>query len=731
VPAAPDRSSHDDFRPDIEGLRGVAVLTVVLFHAGLAGVIGGFIGVDVFFVISGFLITGLLLREHERTGRIAFLPFYARRARRLLPAAIVVLVATLIAALNLVAPLDRPAVGLDGAAAALSIGNIRFAMASGDYFANVAAPSPFLHFWSLAVEEQFYLLWPALILVAARGLNARRRLVLALIAVVAASFAANLILTDLAANWAFYSLPTRAWELGLGGLAAVVVGTGLTGRAPRIVAGATGWIGLAAIAVATLTFDPDLAYPGVAALVPALGAAVLLAFGHRRFGPGTLLAVPPLRFVGRISYSLYLVHWPILVLAPFALGGPVDDLGRAGLVVLSVVVAVASWAIVETPFRRPLPRIVAPPARTISVGLAAIMAVVVVVAGPSIGWSAAQASTALTAQPALSELTDGSDAAWAEELATIAPSDELGEEPADAPAATATTAAVEVAGASNPPAASASPRPVVPADVAVTGALPSDVRPALADARADEDRLRSDGCLAFERVTVPPDCTYGVATSRFTVALVGDSHAAQWFPALDRLARHEGWRVVTFVKVACPFIDMRVSNTALKREYRECADFNEATLDRLAAMKPDLTIVSMSRIAIHPMSAADDTVAAKGAAVGRMLARIPGRVAILVDTPYAGRDVPACLSEHTTRVEACAIPHAIAYTDHLGGLETTAAKAAGAARINLTKRICIGDPCPVVVNDRIVYRDIGHLTATFARSLAPALDAAIEAILAR
>jgi peptidoglycan/LPS O-acetylase OafA/YrhL len=169
VPAVPDRSSHDGFRPDIEGLRGVAVLIVVLFHASLAGVIGGFVGVDVFFVISGFLITGLLLREHERTGRIAFLAFYARRARRLLPAAVVVLVATLVAALNLAAPLDRPAVGLDGAAAALSIGNIRFALASGDYFANIAGPSPFLHFWSLAVEEQFYLIWPALILLAARG----------------------------------------------------------------------------------------------------------------------------------------------------------------------------------------------------------------------------------------------------------------------------------------------------------------------------------------------------------------------------------------------------------------------------------------------------------------------------------------------------------------------------------------------------------------------------------
>jgi peptidoglycan/LPS O-acetylase OafA/YrhL len=722
VPAVQDRSNHDGFRPDIEGLRGIAVLTVVLFHAGLAGVAGGFVGVDVFFVISGFLITGLLLRERERTGRIAFLAFYARRARRLLPAAIVVLVATLVAAQNLVAPLDRPAVGLDGAAAALSIGNIRFALASGDYFANVASPSPFLHFWSLAVEEQFYLLWPALILLVARGVHARRRLVIGLVGLVGASFAANLVLTDLAANWAFYSLPTRAWELGLGGLAAVAVGAGIVERAPRGTLAALGWAGLAAIAVATLTFDSSLAWPGVAAVVPALGTAVLLAAGRRRLGPSAVLSMAPLRFIGRISYSLYLVHWPVLVLAPFVFGGPLDDLGRAGLVGLAGLLAVASWALIETPFRGPLPRLVSPPGRTVSVGLATIAAVVVIAAAPAMAWGAGAVATA----PEPSGSLDSGDAAWPDELAVADPSSPA-VDPTTRP--TPTTAGGDPNG-SAPPTPSSTPRPSLPVDVAASGALPPDVQPALADARSDEERLRADGCLAFERITVPPDCTYGVAGAAFTVALVGDSHASQWFPALERLARHEGWRVVTFVKVACPFIDMRVSNTALKREYRECADFNEATLRRLADIRPDLTLVSMSRIAIHPMSPADDTVAAKGAAVGRMVGRIPGRVAILVDTPYAGRDVPACLSQHPSSVEACAIPRSVAFTDHLGGIESIAAKAAGAARIDLTKRICIGDPCSVVVNDRIVFRDIGHLTATFSRSLAPALDAALATILA-
>jgi hypothetical protein len=275
--------------------------------------------------------------------------------------------------------------------------------------------------------------------------------------------------------------------------------------------------------------------------------------------------------------------------------------------------------------------------------------------------------------------------------------------------------------------------PAIPAkgpvpDIANSGTLPADVKPALAKARSDEERLRADGCLAFEAVTEPARCVYGNKSAKFVVALVGDSHAAQWFPALERLARHEDWRVVTFVKVSCPFIDMRIRNLALKREYRECAAFNEATVAQLAVLRPDLTLISMSRLATRPMNAADDTIAATGSAVGRMVARIPGRTALIVDTPYAKRNVPSCLSSHQDDIDACAIPHQIAFTERLGDVEAVASKASGAGLIDLTARICIADPCPVVVNGLIVYRDESHLTATFSRSLAPALMTAIAAV---
>jgi len=717
MPTPDSARAHDAFRPDIEGMRGLAVAVVVLFHAGLPGVIGGFVGVDVFFVISGFLITGLLLREHERTGRIGLPQFYARRVRRLLPAAGVVLGLTLVVALNVVAPLDRPSVGLDGAAAALSIGNIRFAVAAGDYFSSVGTQSPFLHFWSLAVEEQFYLVWPALILLAARGAHARRRVGVVVACLTIASFAANIFLTDTAANWAFYSLPTRAWELGLGGMLAV--GAVVIARIPGSLVGLAGWLGFGAIVVAATTFDSSSAYPGMAALLPSVGAVALLAGGSRRLGPGRLLSLGPLRFLGKISYSLYLVHWPIFVLAPVVIGAELDEIAMWGLVGLSVTVASISWALVETPFRSGRPRFAVRPARTLSVGLAVVLAVVAVAVGPSLG---VQPDSAIAATEIVtSGSTDPVDEAWVDGATS-----DIGRSVATGTGAPTVAVIALPTGPAGP--TTTSPPTAAAVDIVNQGRLPETVKPTLAKARGDEERLRADHCLAFEDITKPAKCVYGVKDSTFTIALVGDSHAAAWFPALERLAKHEGWRLMTFVKVSCPFIDMRVRNSLLKREYHECADFNEATVARLTTLEPDLTLVSMSRIAIHPFDPRNDTVAAKGAAVARMLAKVPGRTALIVDTPSAHRDVPACLSAHTDDVEACAIPRSTAFRDSLGEVEQIAADASGAGRIDLTHRICIGDgSCPVVVNGLIIYRDKEHMTATFSRSLAPALGEAILA----
>ncbi len=227
-----DQGRETYFRPDIEGLRAVAIGAVLLYHAGVPGADGGFVGVDVFFVISGFLITGLLVREWSTHGRIDLVAFYARRLRRLLPAALLAIAVTTLASWLVLSSLRFPAVAGDAAAAALYVSNIRFAANAIDYLGSEVAPSPLLHFWSLGVEEQFYLFWPLIILLSLR-LMAQRRLGLLIGAMAVVSFWLGLIWTDLAAPWAFFSLPTRAWQLGTGALIAIGV-LRLPGRTPHV-----------------------------------------------------------------------------------------------------------------------------------------------------------------------------------------------------------------------------------------------------------------------------------------------------------------------------------------------------------------------------------------------------------------------------------------------------------------------------------------------------------------
>ncbi len=324
------RSARKGFRPDIEGLRAVAVLAVVLFHAEVPGLAGGFVGVDVFFVISGFLITGLLWREANSTGTVRLRNFYGARARRLLPASALVGVFTLIASAVLLPPLQARTVMGDGIASALYVSNYRFALQGVDYFAGMPPPSPFQHYWSLGVEEQFYLVWPALILGTAWLIRrARRRtrtqatssqrpylMVLALVALT--SFALSLVMTHLMPSVAFFGLPTRAWQLAIGGLVALTARTWQ--RLPLRAAAITGWAGLGVIVLACTLLSPATPYPGTAALAPTLGTALVIGAGCAApsQGCGRLLGLSPMQAIGRVSYSWYLWHWPVLMICPYA-----------------------------------------------------------------------------------------------------------------------------------------------------------------------------------------------------------------------------------------------------------------------------------------------------------------------------------------------------------------------------------------------------------------------------
>ncbi|MDP3952924.1 acyltransferase, partial [Microbacterium sp.] len=320
-------------------------------------VTGGYVGVDVFFVISGFLISSHLLESLERDGRIDFADFYARRIRRILPASLTVAVLTAVAAIVFYPPLALERVIRDGLATILYVPNVWFAIQNTDYLAD-HSPSPYQHYWSLGVEEQFYLVWPLLLFGMFFAFRRRKRAVVIGIAVLALlSLLAGISMTPVNQPMAFFLLPTRAWELLAGALVGAIL-LHTSGRFPAWLAVAGGWIGLGMIAASALLYDDRTVFPGTAALLPTAGTALVLLFGAHapRGGPGWVLSLRPMQFVGLISYSLYLVHWPLLVVTQAAVGeeAPLRLLVKVLLgVVLAIPLAWLLFRFVETPLRAP------------------------------------------------------------------------------------------------------------------------------------------------------------------------------------------------------------------------------------------------------------------------------------------------------------------------------------------------------------------------------------------
>lgn len=319
------------YRADIDGLRAVAIVPVVLYHAGVPGFSGGYVGVDVFFVISGFLIIGILAREIEETGRIAFLEFYARRGRRLLPAALTTIAATLVVGLAVLSPFEMKDLAKTSFASSLYLGNFWFAWQASDYFSREVALNPLVHMWSLAVEEQFYLIAPAILLGLFTITRSRRTISLIVLALSVASFAASVWLTIRMQPFAFYSSPTRAWEFGVGAM--VALATPSLSRFSRSLLGVVSAGALFAYA-AFVTVE---IYPGWWALIPVFATAGIIVSGQDML-TGHLLSTAPMRTIGGLSYSWYLWHWPVLVFAgivwpdigtPMRIGCVVGALGLA------------------------------------------------------------------------------------------------------------------------------------------------------------------------------------------------------------------------------------------------------------------------------------------------------------------------------------------------------------------------------------------------------------------
>ena len=605
--------------PQIQALRALAAGLVLIYHA--KWIDGGYIGVDIFYVISGFLITGILLRELDSKSTISLVAFYARRTKRLLPASFLVIFATGIAALILLPASMRQSLGRDVIAASTYISNFLFALWENDYQNLNSTPSPFIHFWSLAVEEQFYIFWPLFILILFR-IGKHRAVFYGVLTTLITSFLFSLYLTERAPIWAFYILPTRAWELAAG---ALLVFLPELKKFRSIVA----LFSFVAICVATVIFDKTTPFPGIAALAPVVATVLLLA-SRSKWPPliDVIAQSKVTQWLGAISYPLYLWHWPLLVIPAIYLGKDLIFVQTVLLLALTVLLADLTHRYVETPMR----------------------------------------NAAFTHRKIL-------------ELAAIA-----------------TTLSVALG--------------------LTTYSQYSNYITIANGTKYSLDEIRSkpinnnDGCHIHIRQTVSPKCEYGDLTSDKTIVLYGDSHAAQWLPALDLIGKKRGIKIVSLTKSACPSAEV-IKELSSQYDVKDCQAFRDSSVARINKITPLAVILT----GMQPFTAPYSDVSARSwwlAGESKVFNRIKSATKFpiyLTGTPLPQIDIPDCLV--AGRGAACDTARPIA-----------AEVAPGLIPINPTPWLCT-DICPAIVDGMIAYRDKSHLTVEMSKHLSRELENAL------
>ena len=604
----------------IQGLRAVAALLVTIFHARLMP--GGFIGVDIFYVISGYLITGLIIREIGKTGRLDLNEFYQRRIKRLLPTSVFVLFVTAVVGIFVLPAITRDALGRDLFAAAAYVSNYLFAWWENDYQNLNATPSPFIHYWSLAVEEQFYVVWPIFILFLSR--YGKRTIFQGVAMVTALSFLLSIYLTQVAPIWAFYSLPTRAWELGFGALLLFIPDRYLRNRFLP-------WIGAIGIAIATFNFDESTAFPGFNALLPVVATAILI--GSIPVWPrffNDLSNNRLMQWLGAISYPLYLWHWPALVLPSSALGRPLQIRERFLCILLTIVLAHITSKFVEQPLRH----------RSFS-------------AKKTYGFFATTTAVSLLAGVAI---------------------------------ASTASSVIKVKGTNY----SFNLEQVVAKPV-----------------------VYGDGCHVNYGEVESGDCTYGEKGSATRVVLYGDSHAAQWFPTLEVLAREKGFELISLTKSACPSVDVPRSDQGAYKN-SECDKWRENSVKRIQKIKPTAVILSSFQYFTEPRGYSSR---AQWWNEGqrRLLADLQGSSRNLIyisDTPQPLRDIPNCLASQD--VKDCDTTE-----------KTPNVIINGFKKIDPTPWLCT-NVCSSIKDGYVVYRDGSHISVQSALALAPLLETALR-----
>ena len=661
--------------PEIDGLRAIAILLVVGFHAGVAQLSGGFIGVDVFFVISGYLITGLLAREHERNGRIDILDFYARRARRLMPALSVVLAATLVAGAVLLVPVgEQQELAQSAISASGFLANVFFWRSQSSYFAGPSDEIPLLHLWTLAVEEQFYIVWPlAMIAVAALarrfGMPAPAWTVAALVVASLVSFAGCVWLTPSRATLTFYTTPFRAWEFGLGALLALTARHWLAAaRSPPApaVGGVLIAAGLAAVVLAGVWFDRSTVFPGAAAAVPVLGTtAVIAGLGFARGSlAARLLASPPMVGIGKLSYSWYLWHWPLLALARAAMPGEASASRDLVLVLVALGLSAITYRLIEEPIRRNRPW----PFSTAGASVAAGVLLMVTTAGLAAAlWTSAELRVAR--DPVLR------------------------------------AASIALTEKADPPPECMNFR------LPFAGLAPRDV------------------CT-----TDAPGNANGPAP---LVLLWGDSHAHHFIPGLTQWARASGARLLPRTMGACkPHIHRIPAGVSarVRADSDSCVAFNTAVRAELNEIKAagGAAVVLAARWSVP--SQVQDGLGDWGADLATLIASIQAAglaVVVLAETPARGLSVPHCVARNGA--VACDRKRGEVDAERAAALDVLARVARGFDGVTIwdpVDAVCTSSSCPALQDGIVLYSDFSHLSVAASRTLGPSLSRVLDPVIA-
>jgi peptidoglycan/LPS O-acetylase OafA/YrhL len=647
---SPSRS----LQPEIQGLRALAVGLVVIFHIWPAWLPGGYVGVDVFFVISGYLITGLLARAALRDGRISPLDFYSRRARRLLPVATLVLGVTLLGTLLLLPESRWEETVIQITASAFYVQNWILAWLSVDYLGAEQVASPVQHYWSLSIEEQFYFVWPLIMMgclaLAKRGLPVRRIFAGALLAIFLLSLGASFIVTAREPESAYFFTHTRAWELALGGLLALCIHRVHIGQQWQRVALLVGGIGAVVWSAASYTLET--AFPGLAALVPTVGTVAIILAGDVRLGAFRGLNARWLSYIGDRSYSIYLWHWPLIVFYT-AQWDAITTVPGLGLIAATVLMAHLSYEHVEQRFRHAVMPRDWRPLRYAAASLGIFLLT-------SIGFSY-----------------------YVTVRASATTSDALYPGPA-----------ALLAGVDTPPGI--------------------EYLPDLSALKRDIPIVYTEQCHQNQASVEAISCILGSPDGEQTMAVAGDSHAAQWVPALDAIASENGWKLVTLTKSACAF--SRAIVRLGGEPYPACSEWRENAIREIKNLGVDVLFVSQSRYGIDEAEMIDGLTS-----VWDELFAGGVRVIPIQDTPWMPFEPGDCLAEGEP--EKCTAPRSKVIAKDVYYKAAAASADIDMRVADLTDGICDAETCFSVVGNLIVWRDPHHLSATYARALAPYLAA--------